>query len=232
MGEKIMRSYKPFILIGAVLLLLLTAFLIRNGTVFKVTNIEPGSTASTTAPVIFTFNRTLSSSAVKAFTISPYTAGNIIVNDKVITFTPSDHYKINTEYTVTLANVTAADGSKIKNIVRTFTATFVPIGQLSESEKRQAAAKTDPVDANPFLSNLPYETLHYKVDFSYVKGSTTNYLLTVTLFAILNNPNNPASVADYRAQLVAYRSEALKWISGKGVDTEKVSITYSPNPDN
>lgn len=50
-----------------------------------------------------------------------------------------------------------------------------------------------------------------------------NYI--ITLYAIINNPSQYDT---YREQLREYKRNALDYLTGQGVDTTKVNITYEP----
>lgn len=226
------HQYKKFIVVGVFLAISLGIYSGYRSTVFHLISFAPKATATTTAPIILTFNRPLKASAVKGFKLSPYTAGKVTVKDNTLTFIPADSYHIDTEYVVKVTDISSADGSTVSNISKKFKATFKPIGDLTDSERQAAASRTDPVDANPFLSKLPHETIHYKVEFFYNKDVSVGYQLSVSLFAILNNPDDPVKQASYQADLVSYKAEAQTWLKAQGVDTTKIRVSYTPDPDN
>lgn len=76
--------------------------------------------------------------------------------------------------------------------------------------------------SNPPKNTDPYpiENEHYKI----AQNSTTNY--TITLYPIVNNPGQ----SDYHAQLKAYKTETLNYLSGRYGDISHFTFTWNP-PD-
>lgn len=79
----------------------------------------------------------------------------------------------------------------------------------------------------PILSKLPYETLHFKVDYSV--DANQNLSLTVTTYGIINGPSDYPL---YVQQTAAYKQEALAWLKQNGVGPTTYPITYIPNLSN
>jgi hypothetical protein len=75
----------------------------------------------------------------------------------------------------------------------------------------------------PILSKLPYENLHYKIDYSIEDSSKPSF--TVTLYAIINRPSEYKL---YKAQLHQYRDEALAYLKNNDIDTNSFNINYIP----
>lgn len=72
-------------------------------------------------------------------------------------------------------------------------------------------------------SDLPtYTTLVENEKFK-IRKLSSDY--TITLYAIINNPSQYDT---YKSQLKEYKTEALKYMSNQGIDTEKVKISYEP----
>lgn len=72
-------------------------------------------------------------------------------------------------------------------------------------------------------SDLPaYTTLVENEKFK-IRKLSSDY--TITLYAIINSPSQYET---YKSQLKEYKTEALKYMSDKGIDTTKVKINYEP----
>ena len=72
-------------------------------------------------------------------------------------------------------------------------------------------------------SDLPaYTTLVENEKFK-IRKLSSDY--TITLYAIINSPSQYEA---YKSQLKEYKTEALKYMSDKGIDTAKVKINYEP----
>lgn len=76
----------------------------------------------------------------------------------------------------------------------------------------------------PLYSVLPFADAHFSIELPDENGD-----YTVTLYAILNRPDQLAS---YNEQLTAYGQEALAWIKSKGVDPTQLKLKWLPiRPD-
>lgn len=75
----------------------------------------------------------------------------------------------------------------------------------------------DPNSIKPYV--LITENERYKI-------RKLNNMYTVTLYAIINRPDQ-ASV--YQDQLKEYKGEALEFLSKSGLDISKLDITYEPS---
>lgn len=71
---------------------------------------------------------------------------------------------------------------------------------------------------------LPIQTPDYRIDYSY-DTTTKQYLYTITLYAIINRPDQYAA---YVEQLKQFKQEALDYISSHGGDASKLLIQYLP----
>ena len=76
----------------------------------------------------------------------------------------------------------------------------------------------------PLIEALPRSTTHYKIDYK-LDENDRSFLLTVTLFAVLNHAYQ---LPEYRAQLVEYKAEALTWLRSNGADPADYEIVYRP----
>jgi hypothetical protein len=91
-----------------------------------------------------------------------------------------------------------------------------------------AAGDAGPVDRleqlRPLTQRLPHDEAHFRIDYRVV-GADWQLELEVTLRAILNRPEQ---LEDYRAQLRAYKAEALAWLRSVGADPAGYHIEYLP----
>ena len=95
-------------------------------------------------------------------------------------------------------------------------------GGLVDQQTRQRLNRKYPV-----LQRLPVNNSHYKIDYSIDDNEHISFI--ITLYAIINNPNQ---YDEYKAQLLSYKSEAVQFLKKNGIDTAKVTITYSPEIPN
>ena len=175
----------------------------------------------------FEFNKTLNQNMKNSFKISPYTDGIISVDNKKLLFHPTSSLQINKVYQVTITNPTSNTGMSIDTILITFTAKYIPFSKTSKSQQQQGINTSDTLEAKyPFISHLPHETNHYKIDYSLVEGSKIQ--LNVTLYAILNNANQQSL---YLSTLKEYKIEADTYLQSLNAKANDYTIKYSPDPN-
>ncbi len=81
------------------------------------------------------------------------------------------------------------------------------------------------LDAIPLGRELPYTSLHFKVDFPSEDG-----VYTITLFPVINDNEDLQTLPQ---QLNDYGQEAFEWIRSKGVDPANLKIDWVPSkPEN
>lgn len=80
-------------------------------------------------------------------------------------------------------------------------------------------------DQYPYLSQLPHETLNFRVDYQQTDGGPT---FQVKLFAILNRPSD---FPQYQQDLQTYKKEALDYMKSIGINTDGATIQYTPDPE-
>jgi hypothetical protein len=86
----------------------------------------------------------------------------------------------------------------------------------------QADAKAQEMIAKyPFLADLPYQTLDYKIDYS-IDSKTSKVSLQVTLNPVAVQPGSDL----YDQQINQYKDEALQYLKNQGVDTTAIGITF------
>ncbi len=218
---------RVLIIVAATFIAVIGVVTYRNSQ-FRLVSSEPVDKGSTVAPIVFTFNRKLDQQTLKTFEVLPYTPGRSQVKDNKFVFEPSDNYHLNQDYTAKLKSVTAVDGSVLGEQIIKFKVAFIPIDKLSESDRAAQEASTDSLEQqNPFLSELPHETLEYKIDYELTSGGEGggSIVLVIELYAILNRPSQRA---DYEAQLREYKQKALQWIQSQGIAPNKYPITFIP----
>jgi hypothetical protein len=167
MGEDEMR--KALIGIAGVLFVAVIAYGLYYSQGFFVTSSSPknNGTASYAQPISINFNKRLDSGMVSSFDISPYTSGKTQVIGKSIIFTPDSSYKLNGDYVVTLKNPMSSDGKRLDAVTIKFKVKYVDYKDLSSSEQKRLQSQTDSVEkSQPITSYLPYETLHFKIDYT------------------------------------------------------------------
>ncbi len=83
---------------------------------------------------------------------------------------------------------------------------------------------TGGADTTLLENNLPTQTNHYKIDFNDINLGKP--VIVVTTFAVFNTPDQ---FAQAQKQNLAYRTEALQYLSDKKIDVSNYSIVYIPN---
>lgn len=74
------------------------------------------------------------------------------------------------------------------------------------------------------LNELPTQNSHFKIDYSASESGAVSF--QVVLYPIINRPSD---YAQYQAQGQQYKQEALQFLTDRGVDTNKESISFTPN---
>lgn len=91
----------------------------------------------------------------------------------------------------------------------------------------QAAANSETIaEKYPFITNLPYRTLDFQVDYS-ITGEKYDISFQVTLNPVAVIPGTP----EYKQQVVEYKQLALEYLESQGVDTKKAKISFDPDPE-
>lgn len=75
----------------------------------------------------------------------------------------------------------------------------------------------------PYINQLPYEAIDFKVDYGYKNDGQIN--LVVTLQPYSDPQQDPA---DYQQQLKDYKTEALNYLKSINVDINTTPITWLP----
>ena len=195
---------------------------------FRLVRVEPQGKTSSVSSIAFSFNRSLDESAETKFTIQPRVPGSVTVKDKTVTFTPTQSYQLNTTYTAIIEEVTAQDGSKLRNLATIFTPTYIAENKLSKADQERQEALTDPLDRQTgILSKLPYSTLEFKVDYDLTidEKQEKEIILRVTLFAILNRADQ---LPEYKRQIAEYKHKALVWIE-QNSEGKVYNVTFEPD---
>lgn len=78
----------------------------------------------------------------------------------------------------------------------------------------------------PVLTELPRETLDYKIEYSNPELNVIEF--GITLYPISPKSERPNS---YKEELQQYKKDALDFLKSKGVDVSRAKITITPNPD-
>ena len=95
--------------------------------------------------------------------------------------------------------------------------------ELSEmpSENTTSIGETVAIDdlETPDNFSYPVSTNHFEI------SENTDGSLTITLFAIINRPEQ---YEEYQQQLKQFKAEALQYLDDNGVNTNTVDISYTP----
>ncbi len=90
----------------------------------------------------------------------------------------------------------------------------------SSSDTSDDSVVTGPAPTVEKSAPFPIENAHYKIE----QDSPSSY--TITLYAIINNPNQ---YDEYRSQLSQYKKEALDYLKYRfGETSSKFTITWNP----
>ncbi len=219
---------KKLLLIGLVVLAVAGsgAYLWYYKTHFLLTSSDPsnGGKVSSVHAITLKFNQALDTKATAGFSIDPAVAGSVNISGKQFIFTPTNCYQLGTTYTLRLSDPVSISGKHAKPAQLSFTATYIDTTKLPTADQQQAASQTDALEnQQPIVQYLPHETIDYKID--YTVNTDNSLTLNVTLYAILNRPDQESS---YQAQLKQFKSEALNYIKSIGFDPAKYKITYTP----
>lgn len=79
----------------------------------------------------------------------------------------------------------------------------------------------------PITTQLPYQTVDYKIDYD-VSKDKQDIVFLVKFF--MPNALTPGSNL-YNKELLRLKAEALKYLKDNGVDTNKAKITFTPDVD-
>lgn len=107
-------------------------------------------------------------------------------------------------------------------------ATVMPAKNKAIGNDSATHEATSEGDTFPVPNNVPegsVKNYHLITENEHFKIRELNGAYTITLYAIINGPDDAAS---YRQQLHDYKQAALQYLSEHGVDVSKVSITYDP----
>ncbi len=181
----------------------------------------------TTSPKIY-FNGKVDEKNI-SFNIRPATEFNINFkqdgNNTIVTLTPiKGSLDYDTEYTIIIKPKSRC--SQIKELTNGSFEWKFKTATRDELVARQDKADEELYKNNSLIKYLPHKNADFQVIF--LEGSN---IYQITLYAILNNPNQ---VESYKQQLKQYKQEALDWIKSKKVDPSTLKIKWLPeaNPDN
>lgn len=78
----------------------------------------------------------------------------------------------------------------------------------------------------PILTNLPYQTIDYKIDYQVAESGDVQF--TITLYP--PNAITPGTT-EYKTQLRSFVASALEYMEDNEVDTNTANINITPNPE-
>jgi len=91
----------------------------------------------------------------------------------------------------------------------------------AEFSKTQAQLLKD----YPFIQDLPYRTLDFKID--YAVNDKQQVSLKVELYPVATTPGT----TEYKQQLEQFKKRALDYIKSQKIDTSRITVTFSPDPN-
>lgn len=95
---------------------------------------------------------------------------------------------------------------------------------ISPAEIQRQLTNVDRLERDqPLTQHLPHDEPHFNID--YKVGTDGKLTLQMTLRAVLNRADQ---LDQYRAQLRAYKAEALDWLRSLGADPGAYRIDYLP----
>lgn len=89
-----------------------------------------------------------------------------------------------------------------------------------------SALQSKILEQYPVTRELPHQTLDYKIDYDITKDREIVFLITFYPPLALGAGSEP-----YKEFLLYQKKQALDYLKDNGVNTSKVKITYSPDPD-
>jgi hypothetical protein len=72
----------------------------------------------------------------------------------------------------------------------------------------------------PYLPDFPYRAIDYRIDYEVDKNKN------ITLIATLNVVSPPDQTSAYQKEIDQYKAEVVEFLKSKGVDLNKVPVTY------
>ena len=228
------RRYLILTFLGviAVLILFFVGYSLRNifRGPFYVASTDPKNKATLdiVSPISITYNIPVAASTTKNFSISPNVAGTLATKGDTLSFTPKANLKLHQQYTVTVSKASSANGKyTIGSFGLTFTAGIVDFNQLPVSQQKAADQATDFIYKEfPITKLLPYNTIHYNIEFTGTANGKLN--LTIDLYALYINNN----VTEYQQNLLQFQQEAETWLTQNGAPLSTLTINWSPDPNN
>jgi hypothetical protein len=229
MNPRVQRSFKkPFIFTAILFAVIVTVINIVSMR-FHLTGTTPHAKDFTpnTPLVTFNFNRPLDANA----TSTPVADQNIILSSKVdgknIQVKLNFPTNANKTYTITIANVQAADGTKLSNIKFTFKPKDVPYEQQSKQQQQaliNAQDQYQDIHDDPLLLHLPYSTLSYTAEgaIAKVNGKDT---VQVTVNIMLDA--SEVSDGGQDQAIAKHKQEFVNYVKSLGIDPSKYTISYT-----
>ena len=126
-----------------------------------------------------------------------------------------------TDYTITIKSRSRC--SRVKELTQGSYSWQFKTATEEELINNQDKEEDKLYEKNPLLKYLPHKTADFQIIF--IEGPN---VYQITLYAILNNPNQ---VDSYKQELKQYKTEALDWIQSKEVDPATLKIKWLPEPD-
>ncbi|MNH58420.1 hypothetical protein D3C85_801150 [compost metagenome] len=203
----------------------LSAFVFIRNTGFRVVDQMPkGDVAMSSTLITLKVSDTPVNTSEIKFSIKPEVKGEFSVEGDAVFFKPSEAFKENGRYTISIENVRLNNSNSIHKTNHTFKAVYIPYDKLSKEEKDRQLAKTNPqYETYPITKILPYVTSSYKIEYTLPSHEKEKFLLVVTP---LIEQNRGESTEQYQARLLAIKTDAEAYIASNGFNLSDYALYY------
>ena len=182
-----------------------------------------GDIAMSSTLIDFTLSSTPVNKDDIKYSIKPEIKGSFELKDNKLTFKPTEAFKQDEKYTVSIENVKLTDSNSIHNTKHTFKAIYIPYDKLPQDEKNRQLAKTNPhYETYPITKVLPYTTSTYKIEYS-LPVATEKLLLIITP---LIEQGRGESTEQYETRLLAIKTESEQYITSRQFKLSDYSVYY------
>lgn len=215
-----------FIIVGILIIIGAALFYVMNYTGFRVVKRDPsGGVPLSVSKITFTLSDVITDNKPN-ISIKPEAAGKFSVDKDTVVFTPSEPFIKDTNYIVTIDNVTINNTDKKHSTKTSFKATYVPYDKLSTEEKDFQKENTDPIYNRYPISQkvLPYVTASYKMEYRVPYGEKEKLIIFITP---LIGQGTHETTDEFQARLVAIKDETLGYITSNGFSLDDYNIIFN-----
>lgn len=236
---------KPIIILAAVVLGVIIAgfaiLKINSQTGFRLVSAKPNKVLPTSTDTLsFDFSRTLlplDQQPDDFITLQPEYKFVPNIRDKTLQIVIEGKQEQNTKFVVTFKDLKAESGETLSQVLN-YSVKFVPFNELSKDERnRQVSNVGSPQDRHPLLSQLPYDALSFRVEYTYDeakfgtatdwKAEKDNFQVNIATYAYKDG-----TVEAYIEKHRVLRDDAKNWIRSLGVDPDNdIRINFTPTDE-